>query len=104
MICIVTKLKETQLTSITLSVFVANLIKMRRRIFFALLYLFQRWDRYERQDLQMYGRTVDMHVIRKIADYYLKNLDAQKLKLPLWVGMTREEMDWVVECVNTAAR
>ncbi len=25
---------------------------------------------------------------------YLKNLDAQKLKLPLWVGMTQEEMDW----------
>ncbi len=45
-----------------------------------------------------------MHVIRKIADYNLKNLDAWKLKLPLWVGMTQEEMDQVVECVNTVVR
>ena len=33
---IVTKLKETQLTSIALSVFVANLFKIQRRIFFVL--------------------------------------------------------------------
>ncbi len=36
---IVTKLEETQLTSIALSVFVANLFKIQRRILYALFYL-----------------------------------------------------------------
>ena len=43
--CITTKLKETQLTSIALSVFVTNLFKIQKRIFCAFLYLFQFWDR-----------------------------------------------------------
>ena len=38
---IVTKLEETQLTSIALSVFVANLFKIQRRILFALFYLYE---------------------------------------------------------------
>lgn len=38
---IVTKLKETQLTSIALSVFVANLFKIQRRILCALFYLYE---------------------------------------------------------------
>lgn len=38
---ITTKLEETQLTSIALSVFVSNLFKMQRQILFALFYLFQ---------------------------------------------------------------
>ena len=37
---IVTKLKETQLTSIALSVFVANLFKVQRRILLGLFYLY----------------------------------------------------------------
>lgn len=37
---IVTKLEETQLTSIALSVFVANLFKIQRQILFALFYLY----------------------------------------------------------------
>ena len=43
--CITTKLEETQLTSIALSVFVTNLFKIQKRIFCAFLYLFQFWDR-----------------------------------------------------------
>ena len=43
--CITTRLKETQLTSIALSVFVTNLFKIQKRIFCAFLYLFQFWDR-----------------------------------------------------------
>ena len=39
--CIVTKLEETQLTSIALSVFVSNLFKIRRRILYALLEIIQ---------------------------------------------------------------
>lgn len=38
---IVTKLEKTQLTSIALSVFVANLFKMQRRILFVLFYLYE---------------------------------------------------------------
>ena len=38
---IVTRLKETQLTSIALSVFVANLFKIQRRILFDLFYLYE---------------------------------------------------------------
>ena len=38
---IVTKLEETQLTSIALSVFVANLFKIQRRILFDLFYLYE---------------------------------------------------------------
>lgn len=37
--CIVTKLEETQLTSIALSVFVSNLFRIQRRIHFALIWL-----------------------------------------------------------------
>ncbi len=44
---ITTKLEETQLTSIALSVFVSNLFKMQRQILFALLYLFQKQNIYE---------------------------------------------------------
>lgn len=39
--CIVTKLEETKLTSIALSVFVSNLFKIRRRILYALLEIIQ---------------------------------------------------------------
>lgn len=45
--CITTKLEETQLTSIALSVFVTNLFKIQKRILFALLYLFQFRGSYE---------------------------------------------------------
>ena len=38
---IVTRLKETQLTSIALSVFVANLFKIQRRILFDFFYLYE---------------------------------------------------------------
>ena len=38
---IVTRLEETQLTSIALSVFVANLFKIQRRILFDLFYLYE---------------------------------------------------------------
>ncbi len=37
--CIVTKLEETQLTSIALSVFVSNLFRIQRRILYALIWL-----------------------------------------------------------------
>jgi IS5 family transposase len=51
--CITTKLEETQLTSIALSVFVTNLFKIQRRILFTLLYLFRIRDRYEKWNLQI---------------------------------------------------
>ena len=41
MSCITTKLEETQLTSIALSVFVTNLFRIQRRILCALFHLFQ---------------------------------------------------------------
>ena len=50
---ITTKLEETQLTSIALSVFVSNLFRMQRRILFALLYLFRKWNRYGEPELQI---------------------------------------------------
>ncbi len=46
--CIVTKLEETQLTSIALSVFVMNLFKIQKGILCTFLYLFQflhKWDK-----------------------------------------------------------
>lgn len=45
--CITTKLEETQLTSIALSVFVTNLFKIQKRILCALLYLLQNWSGYK---------------------------------------------------------
>ena len=39
--CIVTKLEETQLTSIALSVFVMNLFKIQKQILCAFLHLIQ---------------------------------------------------------------
>lgn len=45
--CIVTKLEETQLTSIALSVFVTNLFKIQKRILCAFLYLFRFGERYK---------------------------------------------------------
>ena len=53
--CIRTKLEETQLTSIALSVFVTNLFKIQKRILCALLYLFQFGDRYKRWNLQIFA-------------------------------------------------
>ena len=53
MSCIVTKLEETQLTSIALSVFVTNLFKIQKRILCALLYLFRFRDRYKPLELQI---------------------------------------------------
>lgn len=50
---ITTKLEETQLTSIALSVFVSNLFKMQRQILFALLYMFQKRNIYEELKLSM---------------------------------------------------
>ena len=41
--CIATKLEETQLTSIALSVFVTNLFRIQRRILCAVLHLFRFW-------------------------------------------------------------
>ena len=41
--CITTKLEETQLTSIALSVFVTNLFRIQRRILCALFHLFRFW-------------------------------------------------------------
>ena len=43
--CITTKLEETQLSSIALSVFVTNLFKIQKRILFSLINLFQFLDR-----------------------------------------------------------
>ena len=51
--CITTKLKETPLTSVALSVFVTNLFKIQKRILCALLHLFRFWDRYKYWSLQM---------------------------------------------------
>ncbi len=51
--CITTKLKETQLTSIALSVFVMNLFKIQKRILCTLLCLFRFWDRYKHRNLQI---------------------------------------------------
>lgn len=51
--CITTKRKETQLTSIALSVFVTNLFKIQKRILFALLYQFRIWDRYGEWNMQI---------------------------------------------------
>lgn len=51
--CITTKLEETQLTSIALSVFVMNLFKIQRRILYALLYLLQIRGRCESWELQI---------------------------------------------------
>lgn len=45
--CITTKLEETQLTSIALSVFVTNLFRIQKRILCALLYLLQNWSGYK---------------------------------------------------------
>lgn len=51
--CIVTKLEETQLTSVALSVFVTNLFKIQKRILYALLHLFQFTDRCKSWNLQI---------------------------------------------------
>jgi len=51
--CIVTKLEDTQLTSIALSVFVTNLFKIQKRILCALLCLFRFWDRHKHWNLQI---------------------------------------------------
>ena len=48
MSCITTKLEETQLTSIALSVFVTNLFRIQRRILCALLHLFRFWHDWNR--------------------------------------------------------
>lgn len=50
---ITTKLAETQMTSIALSVFVSNLFRMQRQILYALLYLFLNYDRYGEQKFQI---------------------------------------------------
>ena len=51
--CITTKLEETQLTSIVLSVFVTNLFKIQKRILCALLYLLQILGEYKKCHLQI---------------------------------------------------
>ena len=51
--CITTKLKETQLTSIALSVFVTNLFKIQKRILCALLSLLRIWSGYKQWNLQI---------------------------------------------------
>lgn len=51
--CITTKLEETQLTSIALSVFVTNLFKIQKRIFCTPLYLFRFWGRCKHWSMQM---------------------------------------------------
>lgn len=51
--CIATKLEETQLTSIALSVFVTNLFKIQKRILCALLYLLRIWSGYKQWNLQI---------------------------------------------------
>ena len=48
MSCITTKLEETQLTSIALSVCVTNLFRIQRRILYALLHLFRFWHDWNR--------------------------------------------------------
>lgn len=54
--CIVTKLEETQLTSIALSVFVMNLFKIQKQILCAFLHLIQflyKWAEYKNWNLQI---------------------------------------------------
>lgn len=54
--CIVTKLEETQLTSIALSVFVLNLFKIQKQILCAFLHLIQflyKWAEYKNWNLQI---------------------------------------------------
>ena len=46
--CITTKLEETQLTSIALSVFVTNLFRIQRRILCAFLHLIRFWCNWSR--------------------------------------------------------
>lgn len=48
-----TKLQETQLTSIALSVFVSNLFRMKRRILYTLFYLFSKWKKNNNWELQI---------------------------------------------------
>ena len=55
--CITTKLEETQLTSIALSVFVTNLFKIQKRILFTLLSLFRFWDGLTR------GRNLELQMV-----------------------------------------
>lgn len=50
---ITTKLKETQLSSIALSVFVSNLFRLQRQILFALFCLLQNWSRREVLEVKM---------------------------------------------------
>ena len=50
---ITTKLEETQMTSIALSVFVSNLFRMQRQILYAFLYLFLNYGRYGEQKIQI---------------------------------------------------
>ena len=51
--CIVTKLEETQLTSIALSVFVMNLFMIQKRILCTLFYLYRFRNRYEGWNIQI---------------------------------------------------
>jgi hypothetical protein len=51
--CITTRLEETLLTSIALSVFVTNLFQIQRRILCAFFQLFQFRDSYKRWELSM---------------------------------------------------
>ena len=51
--CITTKLQETQLTSIALSVFVSNLFRMKRLILYTLFYLFSKWKKNNNWELQI---------------------------------------------------
>lgn len=51
--CITTKLEETQLTSIALSIFVTNHFKIQKRILCALLYLLRIWSRYNQRNTQI---------------------------------------------------
>lgn len=53
--CITTKLEQTQLTSIALSVFVTNLFKIQKRILCAFLYLFQSGSRYGNWNLLIFA-------------------------------------------------
>lgn len=51
--CIVTKLEETQLTSIALSVFVMNLFMIQKQILCTLFYLYRVRNRYEGWNIQI---------------------------------------------------
>lgn len=53
--CIVTKLEETQLASIALSVFVMNLFKIQRRILYALFQTFHFANVYNKQYLRFFA-------------------------------------------------